>query len=339
MDSGRFSHDELVRCCELMEKDPYKSMTMQQEEAAESSAPLAPSLTQQRIIEGHAASLPQRPPSSAPWWCRLMCIWRDNFEDCGIGAGGPDSDEIYLMLFAKQSPQTITFLKLRRVVMLAVRFASPSDKDCFWFDAPPGHQRVYESLSPLVICNELEVGFAEDADLFVHEALRFKGERIVTNVPATPFERFVAPYSTPPPSKPKAPAARRLAVSAGDIARILEEFPWLDEGDLPCPAPRRRATAHQSTGKRGAAKRKRRERSRRDDGSGSSSSTSSNCTEETVEPPGDEKKKPKVAEKKEPSVPKKKLTGEQEKEPTLSAEKKEPTLSATRRSWQTSGPC
>ena len=230
MASVKFSQQDLEICCEMMESDHYRHLMLPPEHSPVRSAPEAPTVGQQHTIEDFAATLPRPEKVEVPWWCRPLCNNRDLFEDVALGVGCAHSDVVYLLLFAKQSPFSATFLQLTRVPLRPVSEAGDLDEG--ELDQPPGDRAEFAFL-PMVVLNESDLLIGEDEDLFVYPCVRFEGDRAATNKAAILFEVFVLHHPRSAPVRARLAAPRRRALGADDRAKLLAENPWLDVDDLP----------------------------------------------------------------------------------------------------------
>ncbi len=72
-----------------------------------------------------------------------------------------DGEKIYLMLFASQSPQTVTFLERREGARIIEVGAAALDD----VDDVSGAYREFDVLDPLVIVPDHKAPFAEDTNI------------------------------------------------------------------------------------------------------------------------------------------------------------------------------
>jgi hypothetical protein len=143
-----------------------------------------------------------------------------------------------MLMFASKSPQAAVFLRLRRRRVVIPAYESFGAGELLSLDEV--HQTHFDYW-PLTFVLHSDVPFGEDDDLFVYTEVRFVETTACTNVGPEPFERFVASHgSGPGPTTTPKPAGSRVHVTSDVRARLLDEFPWLTEDDLPVRAKPRR---------------------------------------------------------------------------------------------------
>ena len=115
-------------------------------------------------------------------WCADICRLREFFRETAIGVGKKDAPELWMVLFAKQSPREVTFLQLRRrptaldVRDRAAGVTTPARRDYDWY--------------PPVVRTENDFQDIDDSALWVHRNLKVVGLIVVSPHEAEFFAGF-----------------------------------------------------------------------------------------------------------------------------------------------------
>lgn len=229
VNEARLRDDELQRACDFFDSPVGTKLRLEPHLGAWGKAPEAPIAGEQRVIRGVATGEEGLGIAGhRRWWLSHVCRARELFFATALGLEA-DGDEYWMLLFAKQAPFQATFLQLRRrPVVLDISCQSVVAQI-----TPPPDRREYECFPP-VVRTEADLPFPfEDCDIFVRSGLRLGAGGV--GAPHSPLllERFL--LQCPPVVSKRAggqPSKRRQKVASSQRAALLEEFPWLSDGDL-----------------------------------------------------------------------------------------------------------
>jgi hypothetical protein len=155
----KFSDEELHELSALLQPDGADPGVP---DAAMATAPEEPSVLEMNELERLNSELfPQEiARAERPWWVRYIATNRDEWYACAMFDLDTDGEKIYLMLFASQSPQNVTFLECREIARIIEVGGVASDGT----DVPAAY-REFEVLFPLVFVADHEVPFVEDTNI------------------------------------------------------------------------------------------------------------------------------------------------------------------------------
>jgi hypothetical protein len=169
------------------------------------------------------------------WWMRYMCNFRDHFANVAVAkqidaAGG---DTIYMALVIKANPHNkIVFIRLHEVISPSVAVDAALSR----VKNKPQHQKVF-SIGDCKFFTNDSVPIGGDDDVWVYRNLHLDGDIVISNHAPEPFETYVRhlPLSARAAAPPSSPRAKRAKIAAGDVDKLLVEFPWLTRDDLQRP--------------------------------------------------------------------------------------------------------
>ena len=216
VDSVKLSQQDLGKLTELFNLPSTQALGI--DSLPLDQAPRAPDASFQAEIERIQEVAP---PCSAPWWLKMLCWNRDNFEGVCLY---PEERRrfVYFLLFAKKSPYEATFLRLTRREVLQP--LNPIDAD--W----PTEFRSEFDIGDIEVVLDDQVPFTDMDDIWVVRGIRFNADGAFSNYPAERFERFTL-FMPRPAAAPATGRARRQAPRDYRM-QILEENPFLDPEDL-----------------------------------------------------------------------------------------------------------
>lgn len=183
------------------------------------------------MIEELEVALPPLAPDlpERPWWISRIVANRELWQDTALSDDSDGTGRIFLFLYAKMVPYEACFLELRLVPLLWPEL--PGER----FDEVPfipENWHEYDILDPMRTMRDTDLPFAEDADILVHEGLRFHGHRVIAPHAPRPFEDFVRYHPRRPMSAPRRSSAPRTKLTSTTEDLILERCPWLERDDL-----------------------------------------------------------------------------------------------------------
>jgi hypothetical protein len=232
-DSFRFSADDLQRICEQFH-DSSHEISIARLKERQHVAPMEPSIEEQNVVIALEAHDAERRVALA-WWMRYMCNFRDHFVNTAVAkqidaAGG---DTIYMALVIKANPHNkIVFIRLHEVISPSVAVDAALSR----VKNKPQHQKVFSIGDCKFFAND-SVPIGGDDDVWVYRNLHLDGDIVISNHAPEPFETYVAhlPLSARAAAPPSSPRAKRAKIAAGDVDKLLVEFPWLTRDDLQPP--------------------------------------------------------------------------------------------------------
>jgi hypothetical protein len=244
LDSCRFSANDIDQMCTYFDLLASESGVVPRLRDAAMASPKAPTSEEQEIILEFEVDL-QPLAKTCPWWVRRVALQRHRFVSCGF-SGTADAAEVYLLLYAIQSPFGAHFLKLDR---LPDRAHSVQTVLTAGADSLHPH-RVYYQYERFQCFDESQLPFDdEEGDIFVIPGLFVGEESVFTDCEAELFEHFARlhPQDTRQ-TRSSGPSAPRLNVPADVREQLLQENPWLTEADLPGHVARRFGAGGRGTG-------------------------------------------------------------------------------------------
>jgi hypothetical protein len=223
----RFTDQELAEICWII--GDFSALAEQRQRwQARTSVPRAPEVEAQRIIDRAAAGIPAL-ADRRPWWCGRVAMNRGLFQGVALGRHR-SAEEIYLVVFAKKQPVSVSFLRLRRRAFLwpdhdGERGHAFRLVDRPWF-------KTEFDFWPVDCVHEVDVPLGEDAEIFIWEGLRFNGAVVSTCHRPVRFEDFVATHPRRAAVQVGAQPPRPTRPSQSQLESLLAEHPWLTELDL-----------------------------------------------------------------------------------------------------------
>ena len=194
----------------------------------ELESPAAPTQAEQNILLAEEKKLGVPIELKQPRWVRHIAAHRDLFVDVAI-CKDSDAGAAYLVVNALQNPCTVSFLELRKMERATVLH----DDSIFGeLDLQPLHHREYSYLPFKHTTGDLIPINEEDDDLIVIPGVTMLNDVASTNQPPQFWEQFTFHHSQPIRSSSNIGKRERAHVSKSEMARLLQEHPWLTEHDF-----------------------------------------------------------------------------------------------------------
>eukprot|EP00928_Gymnodinium_smaydae_P024546 TRINITY_DN19834_c0_g1_i1.p1 TRINITY_DN19834_c0_g1~~TRINITY_DN19834_c0_g1_i1.p1 ORF type:complete len:1127 (+),score=108.08 TRINITY_DN19834_c0_g1_i1:363-3383(+) len=221
--SFRFGDVELESLSRLFQSEALSSAALEELRASALESPLVPSDAFVKLLEDVASSLPRAPQIVCPSWCSAVCLYRHMFRGAAFFADG--KDDIYLLMYACQSPRFCVFLHLKPSTKPVPNRLDMSVEE--FEDLPrlyPRHRfDMYEGIS---FCTSAALSSLVEDDVFVIFNVRWNGRCFATHGRPEHLNSYLE--RLPPVRAPRAPAvARRAAMPKHVWEELLREYPWL----------------------------------------------------------------------------------------------------------------
>eukprot|EP00927_Polykrikos_kofoidii_P017740 TRINITY_DN18103_c0_g1_i1.p1 TRINITY_DN18103_c0_g1~~TRINITY_DN18103_c0_g1_i1.p1 ORF type:complete len:621 (+),score=52.09 TRINITY_DN18103_c0_g1_i1:31-1863(+) len=204
--------------------------------ATRESSPKGLCFDEEVIFKEAAVALPPFNPLGLPQteWMREVARNRDRWRDTAICDKDCCSEHLYLMLFAKQSPQLVYFFRTRKV---ARNF--PSEHAAMDF-RPEAFKRY--TCYPLDFLPDAQLGISDYGDIDVYTRLQWErgGFTSAYHSPVS-FEDFVRFHPRSVATRDNGRAAGRGRVKESVIDELLAANPWLDREDFFTSRPTKHA--------------------------------------------------------------------------------------------------
>ena len=227
MDSFRFSADDVAWLSDWMAA---------QEGSASSRSgllpPRVPAVAEQAAIEERYKKIAS-PPVPLPWWAAQVCKHRDTFGGVAIGvlpdeaAGDEYPESVFLLTLLVQNPVAIFGMKATRCLRPwpAVETSSPAEMSLNVFP--------FFKVSELDHMNVTQAGFCDEDRLVVFEGVRNVPGGVIVTSQAVPLESFQCLLMREPLRRATERSTKsKPSLSAVVLAKLLEEYPWLQESDV-----------------------------------------------------------------------------------------------------------
>ena len=184
-------------------------------------------------LEATLSPMVEPEPGDQPWWVSIIAWSRNEWRLTALGhAGRPE--KVYMVMFAKQSPQLVWLLELTEQPHVVGGCRSSHD-EC----ELPSTARKFSYL-PAQWLPAPRSGLDDDANLVVYEGLEIDGNQVISYHEPRNFHEVVRCYQRKLAPKPKTKARetlRRSTAGEAHVDELLRANPWIPREDLQRPGP------------------------------------------------------------------------------------------------------
>ncbi len=237
--SAAFSPVDIDAVLVLLGSPQYSAMVVPATSLVQAPGPPSPNVV--FLIEEKVKALHVPVAVERPWFCELICPHREQFHGVALGSAdeGGNVLEWWLLLFAKQQPHEITFLRLAP----RPRIIADDDVDVIAeaIDRPPGWDHVEFDFMPPTFRYEHNIGFSDGDDVLCLHGITLHGLHAGTSHTAMEFERLVVTLSAAAEDKtPRDGAAiLRRPRPVDEMEAYLAAHPWVSRDDFKRPPLKR----------------------------------------------------------------------------------------------------
>ena len=197
--------------------------------------PLAPSADEQKLIEAKGQTF-NTDSSPLPWWGRLLCQNRDVFASSAIGVISGEVDNQY-----PAHVFVITLITLNPICVYGLLATLTPRPSPLLENAAPGPVdpfvcHHFYRVSEAAHIDVSKAPFTDSDQLVVFEGVRHVSAGVLRTSPPSALEDFTCMWyqqsSGRNDSEHSSARATPPSLSAVVLARLLEDYPWLQESDV-----------------------------------------------------------------------------------------------------------